>query len=143
AQLPERLAKWRQVVDTFDTELTATVHQVKRLTPTITEIVVKAPLAARKFQPGQFYRLQNFEVDAPRHDGSVLTTEGLALTGAWTDPDKGLLSMIVLELGHSSRLCATFLPGQRVVTMGPTGTPTEIPHGETVLLAGGGLGNAV
>ena len=27
--------------------------------------------------------------------------------------------------------------------MGPTGTPTEIPTGETVLLAGGGLGNAV
>jgi hypothetical protein len=27
--------------------------------------------------------------------------------------------------------------------MGPTGTPTTIPKGETVLLAGGGLGNAV
>src|ERR1700759_367612 len=27
--------------------------------------------------------------------------------------------------------------------MGQTGTPTEIPEGETVLLAGGGLGNAV
>ena len=27
--------------------------------------------------------------------------------------------------------------------MGPTGTPTEIPHGTDVLLAGGGLGNAV
>jgi len=27
--------------------------------------------------------------------------------------------------------------------MGPTGTPTEIPHGETVALVGGGLGNAV
>jgi NAD(P)H-flavin reductase len=27
--------------------------------------------------------------------------------------------------------------------MGPTGTPTEIPHNETVILAGGGLGNAV
>jgi NAD(P)H-flavin reductase len=27
--------------------------------------------------------------------------------------------------------------------MGPTGTPTETPAGETVLLAGGGLGNAV
>jgi hypothetical protein len=27
--------------------------------------------------------------------------------------------------------------------MGPTGTPTEIPQGENVLLAGGGLGNAV
>jgi NAD(P)H-flavin reductase len=27
--------------------------------------------------------------------------------------------------------------------MGPTGAPTEIPKNETVLLAGGGLGNAV
>ena len=27
--------------------------------------------------------------------------------------------------------------------MGPTGTPTEIPENETVMLAGGGLGNAV
>jgi hypothetical protein len=27
--------------------------------------------------------------------------------------------------------------------MGPTGTPTEIPRNETILLAGGGLGNAV
>src|SRR5258708_9496761 len=27
--------------------------------------------------------------------------------------------------------------------MGPTGTPTEIPNGQTVLLAGGGLLNAV
>jgi NAD(P)H-flavin reductase len=33
--------------------------------------------------------------------------------------------------------------GEEVVVMGPTGTPTEIPEGETVLLAGGGLGNAV
>jgi hypothetical protein len=69
--------------------------------------------------------------------------EGLALTGAWTDPDKGLLSLIVLEMGSSSRLCAALKPGEPVVVMGPTGTPTEIPTGETVVLAGGGLGNAV
>jgi NAD(P)H-flavin reductase len=40
-------------------------------------------------------------------------------------------------------MCALLKPGQEVVAMGPTGTPTEIPKGETVLLAGGGLGNAV
>ena len=34
-------------------------------------------------------------------------------------------------------------PGEPVVVMGPTGTPTETPAGESVLLAGGGLGNAV
>jgi len=33
--------------------------------------------------------------------------------------------------------------GEPVVVMGPTGTPTEIPRGTDVLLAGGGLGNAV
>ena len=69
--------------------------------------------------------------------------EGIALTGAWVDRDKGLLSLIALEMGVSSRLCAYLRPGEPVVVMGPTGTPTEIPHGESVLLAGGGLGNAV
>ena len=34
-------------------------------------------------------------------------------------------------------------PGEPVVLMGPTGTPTHTPARETVLLAGGGLGNAV
>jgi NAD(P)H-flavin reductase len=69
--------------------------------------------------------------------------EGLALTGAWVDEEKGLLSMIVLEMGTSSRLCSLLKEGEEVLVMGPTGTPTEIPENETVLLAGGGLGNAV
>jgi NAD(P)H-flavin reductase len=46
-------------------------------------------------------------------------------------------------MGVSSRLCAYLKPGERVVVMGPTGTPTEIPENSAVLLAGGGLGNAV
>ena len=69
--------------------------------------------------------------------------EGLALTGAWIDREQGLLSTIVLEMGGSSDLCALLKPGEPVILMGPTGTPTETPAGETVLLVGGGLGNAV
>ena len=69
--------------------------------------------------------------------------EGLALTGAWVDRERGLVSTIVLEMGGSSDLCAQLQPGEPVVLMGPTGTPTEIARGETVVLAGGGLGNAV
>lgn len=124
-------------------ELSATVHEVKRLTPTIIEVIVHAPLAARNFEPGQFYRLQNFEADATVIEGTKLLTEGVALTGAWTDKERGLLSLIILEMGVSSRLCGTLRTGQHVVVMGPTGAPTEIPENETVLLAGGGLGNAV
>jgi NADPH-dependent glutamate synthase beta subunit-like oxidoreductase/NAD(P)H-flavin reductase len=121
----------------------ATVHEVVRLTPTIVEVVVHAPLAARRFQPGQFYRLQNFEAQSLSLGGTRLAMEGLALTGAWVDRDRGLISTIVLEMGGSSSLCAYLQPGERVVLMGPTGAPTEIHGGETVVLVGGGLGNAV
>lgn len=69
--------------------------------------------------------------------------EGVALTGAWVDADKGELAMIVLEMGGSSDLCAHLAPGEPVVVMGPTGAPTEIPERQTVCLVGGGLGNAV
>ena len=116
---------------------------VNRLTPNIVEVVIRAPFAAERFHPGQFYRLQNYESQARVVAGTRLTMEGLALTGAWVDREKGLLSTIVLEMGSSSRLCAALRPGEPVVLMGPTGAPTEIPEGETVLLAGGGLGNAV
>ena len=119
------------------------VERVQRLTPTIVEVVVRAPAAARRFAPGQFYRLQNFESLALRADGTRLAMEGLALTGAWVDRERGLVSTIVLEMGGSSDLIAGLRPGEPVVLMGPTGTPTEIEPNETVLLAGGGLGNAV
>jgi NADPH-dependent glutamate synthase beta subunit-like oxidoreductase/NAD(P)H-flavin reductase len=121
----------------------AKVVRVDRLTPTIVEVVVEAPAAARNFEPGQFYRLQNYEARSQKVDGTLLTMEGLALTGAWVDKDKGLLSLITLEMGGSSDLCALLKPGEPVIVMGPTGTPTEIEPGETVVLAGGGLGNAV
>ena len=132
-----------QLLDRLNDELRPAVHEVIRLTPNIVEVVVRAPMAARAFQPGQFYRLQNYESLAPRTDGTTLAMEGLALTGASVDRAKGLLSTIVLEMGGSSDLCALLQPGEPVVLMGPTGTPTEIPAQETVLLAGGGLGNAV
>jgi len=124
-------------------DLRAVVHEVRRLTPTIVEVVLRAPVAARRFHPGQFYRMQNFETLALRVPGTTLAMEGLALTGAWVDKGKGLISVIALEMGGSADLLAYLQPGEPVVLMGPTGTPTEIPHGETVVLAGGGLGNAV
>jgi NADPH-dependent glutamate synthase beta subunit-like oxidoreductase/NAD(P)H-flavin reductase len=130
----------------LDGLLVATVHDVIRLTPNIVEVVVKAPLAARNFEPGQFYRLQNYEANALRLNHSVNTTlamEGLALTGASTDQEQGLLSTIVLEMGGSSSLCYHLQKGEPIILMGPTGTPTETPGGETVMLVGGGLGNAV
>src|SRR2546423_427292 len=68
----ERDEHWRELVATLDDALIARVHQINRLTPTIVEVVVRAPMAARQFEPGQFYRLQNYETYAAEVDGTRL-----------------------------------------------------------------------
>ena len=148
ASRPATSATGAEVIAACRDALQARVHAVHRLTPTIIEVVLHAPAAARAFKPGQFYRLQNYEMHAPRlHEAETGTTllamEGLAMTGAWTDPAQGLVSVIALEMGGSSDLCAHLKPGEPVVLMGPTGMPTEIHANTTVALVGGGLGNAV
>ncbi|MBL8686029.1 MAG: FAD-dependent oxidoreductase [Alphaproteobacteria bacterium] len=132
-----------KLVDLLNQQLPVTVHAVNRLTPTIIEVVLKAPKAAAAFQPGQFYRLQNYETHAKYAEKTLLAMEGLAMTGAWTDVKQGLISVIALEMGGSSDLCATLQPGEPVILMGPTGTPTEISKEKLAVLVGGGLGNAV
>ena len=124
-------------------QLRATVHKVERLTPNIIEVVVHAPMAVERFHPGQFYRFQNFATLAITAGDTKLAMEGIALTGASVDVSHGLVSLIALEMGGSADLCARLSPGDPVVLMGPTGTPTEILPDETVVLVGGGLGNAV
>jgi NADPH-dependent glutamate synthase beta subunit-like oxidoreductase/NAD(P)H-flavin reductase len=134
-------------MDELNHKLRAHVHDIIRLTPNIIEVIIHAPLAAQQFQPGQFYRLQNFDAYAKNsqyhNQSTLLAMEGLALTGAWVDKEKGLISCITLEMGGSSNLCADLKKGEAVVLMGPTGAPTHIQSNETVMLVGGGLGNAV
>lgn len=143
SQQPERDAALKDLFQTLDNAFNASIVAINRLTPTIIEVVVKAPYAARKFQPGQFYRVQNFEAHAPVVEGTHLASEAIALTGAEVDHEQGTISLIALEMGSSTRLCNTWNIGDPVIVMGVTGTPTEIPTGQTVLLLGGGLGNAV
>jgi len=143
AQQPQRDARLRDLQQRLDNQFLASIVAINRLTPTIIEVVVKAPAAAKNFNPGQFYRVQNFESLAPIVENTVLAAEGIALTGAWVDKEQGLVSLIALEMGSSTRLCATWKPGDPLVLMGVTGAPTDIPTNQTVLLLGGGLGNAV
>ncbi|MGN7678311.1 MAG: FAD-dependent oxidoreductase [Anaplasma sp.] len=120
--------------------LLSKIVSVTALTPDIIELTVLSPLAARRFSPGQFYRLQNLCLAA---DGPAFSIEGIAVTGAYVDQDNGTITVMVLDVGGSSKLCKQLHEGQLVSLMGPTGTPTEIPHNENVMLVGGGVGNAV
>jgi NADPH-dependent glutamate synthase beta subunit-like oxidoreductase/NAD(P)H-flavin reductase len=127
----EFVAKMREL---FTTEVVA----VQRHSPSVVEIKVKAPQAARNFSPGQFYRVQDYETTAPMVGETRLQTEAVAVLGAGADKENGIISLLVLERGASTRLFATWQPGQLISLMGPTGVRTKIPHNlETVLVIGG------
>ena len=121
------------------------VEDVVRLTPTIVEVIVKAPAAARHFHPGQFYRLQNYESVARRVDGHTpLLMEGhradrrLGRQGTGTAVADRARARRVEPA--RARICG------RASTSSSWDRPARrprFPSGQNVLLLGGGLGNAV
>jgi hypothetical protein len=64
------------------------VHEVRRLTPNIVEVVLRAPVAARQFQPASSTACRTSKPCDARA-GHHAAMEGLALTGAWVDREKG------------------------------------------------------
>ena len=131
-------------INKLDDLFLATVVKVNRLTKNIIEILVRAKSAAVNFEPGQFYRLQNYEINALKSaQKEIFIMEPLALTGAMVDKENGIISLIILEMQGSSNFCQYLKEGEIISLMGPTGTATYIPNNENIMLVGGGLGNAV
>src|SRR3990167_2705336 len=115
----------------------AKIIAISRKTKNSLELAIKAPLAAKHFKPGQFYRLQNFELNAPHIDHTLLQMEALALVCAECDPHRGILHFIVTEHTASAKLCATLQVNDFVTLMGPTGVRAKIPtEHETILIIG-------
>ncbi len=119
------------------------VQKIIRHTASVVELQLHAPLAVRNFQPGHFYRIQNFETTAKLAGDTLLQTEATAVLASRVDKAQGLLSLMVIEQGASSRLFATLEPGQPIALMGPTGVRTKIPQDqETILIVGGRISAA-
>ena len=119
----------------------ARVAAVKRLNPAVTELWVHAPMAARNFQPGQFFRLQTYEALSPVVAGTRLQIPLLTVSGAGVKGDQ--IRLLVLQWGIGPRLVNRLKPGDPLVLMGPTGAPTDIPDGKTILVVAGRWGAAV
>ncbi|AZL15230.1 FAD-dependent oxidoreductase [Rickettsiales endosymbiont of Stachyamoeba lipophora] len=123
--------------------LLSRVKKINFITSNIVELIVESKSAAENFKPGQFFRLQNYSKNALKTKEQTLLMEGLALSGTIVDKTKGLISLIIFETQGSSKLCKFLQPNERVILMGPTGSPTEIPKNKKVLLIGNGFGNVV
>lgn len=70
--------------------------------------------------------------------------ERIPLTIADRDPDKGLITIVAQEVGHTTRMLNRLNVGDEILDLaGPLGKATTIPQGKTVVCVGGGVGNAV
>ncbi len=123
--------------------LTPRVAEVRRDVPGIVELWVRAPMAARNFQPGQFFRLQTYESTSPMVDHTRMQIPLLTVSGAGIKADK--IRLMVLQGASIPQLTQTLRPGDALVLMGPTGAPTanELADSETVLVIAGLWGAAV
>lgn len=128
---------YKSFAERMDALFHAKVMSIKRKSNRVIELIIKAPLAAKHFKPGQFYRLQNFETFAPHIDRTHLQMEPLALVVAAHDKTAGTLTFSVTETSATAKLCALLKPHEWVSLMGPTGVRAKIPaEHETVLIVG-------
>ena len=93
---------------------------------------IEAPLIARSRKAGNFVIVR---VDQ--------RGERMPLTIAGADIDKGTITLVVQQVGLSSKkLCALDVGDSVADVVGPLGNPTHIENFGTVVCAGGGLGVA-
>ena len=96
------------------------------------EIVVEAPAIASHAAGGQFVILRNCEQG-----------ERYPLTIADYDAAGGTITLVFLEIGHSTRRLGEFEVGDSIPdVVGPLGNPTEVGAGGNVICIGGGVGIA-
>ena len=103
------------------------------LNPSMTKMVVEAPLIAKKAKPGQFII---FRVDE--------YGERVPLTIADTDKERGSVTIIYQKVGASTMLLDTLEEGESILDfVGPLGVPTELEGYRKVAVIGGGAGCAI
>lgn len=100
------------------------------LAPGIKRFELDAPDVARKARPGQFVVLRIHEQG-----------ERIPLTIADTRPDDGVVVIVFLEVGKTTRQLGELEPGQEILDfIGPLGRPSEIGDFGTAVCVAGGVG---
>lgn len=109
------------------------IVQKKKLNPTVTQMMIEAPLVAKKARPGQFIILR---VDA---EG-----ERIPLTVAGTDSAAGTIKIIFQIVGATTKKLDALEEGGFIQDfVGPLGEPTRTEGIKKVCIVGGGVGCAI
>ena len=109
------------------------IVQKQALNPTVTKMVIEAPLVAKKAQPGQFIIFRASE------DG-----ERVPLTIADYDREAGTVTIIFQIVGGATMELNALNEGDSLVDfVGPLGTPSKLEGLKKVAVVGGGVGCAI
>lgn len=104
-----------------------------RLAANVCEYRIYAPLVVKHARAGQFIILR---VNA---DG-----ERVPFTICDYDKEAGTVSILVQEVGYTTRLLGTLKEGDALADfVGPLGNPTDLSAYKNICLVGGGIGTAV
>lgn len=105
----------------------------KQIAPDIFQLEVSAPLVAAKFKAGQFIVLRPLE-----------NSERIPLTLMRADKERGTITLVVKAIGLTTLQLTGLAVGDEICDLlGPLGHPSDIRLFGTVLVIGGGVGNAV
>lgn len=116
-----------------DCDTVYTILSKEPLNPTVTRMVIHAPLVAAKAQPGQFIILR---ADA---DG-----ERIPLTVADSDRGAGTVTVIFQIVGEATISLNALNEGDAVADLaGPLGTPSRLDGLSKAAVVGGGVGCAI
>ena len=105
----------------------------RALNPTVTKLVIHAPLIAKKAQPGQFIIVRPFE-----------DSERIPLTVADYDRENGTITIIFQVVGGTTMELNSLKEGESVHDfVGPLGTASKLDGLKHVAVVGGGVGCAI
>lgn len=103
-----------------------------QLVPKIHQFVVEAPQVASKAQAGHFVIVMADEKG-----------ERIPLTVADYDREAGTVTLVLMEVGTSSRKLARLASGDNLFALiGPLGHPSEVENFGTAVMVAGGVGTA-
>ncbi|KJV81673.1 pyridine nucleotide-disulfide oxidoreductase family protein [Rickettsia hoogstraalii str. RCCE3] len=119
---------YKDFITQLDYLLISRIHKINILDDKTFELIIHSPLAAKNFKFGQFFRLQNYSEDASK------LIEPVALSPTDINVEKGLIRFVIYEVGKSTSLCKTLSENEKVVLMGPTGSPLEIPQNKKIVI---------
>ncbi|MDE6650923.1 MAG: hypothetical protein K2K08_00785, partial [Paramuribaculum sp.] len=108
------------------------IKEKEHFSENVVRMVVEAPLIARSRKPGHFVIVRACEGG-----------ERIPLTIADADPEKGTITLVIQQIGVSTRkICALEVGESFVDVVGPLGKATHIEKVGTVVCCGGGVGVA-